>query len=483
MTTRIPDATSDVETEGRDPQPLAATQARHFWVRPFVAVLAALSLLVSVGVPILYLRVPQAVDEASFPRLVAATIIGTVVLFFAMSVLVFRPEFGDLKALIRTSAAWSVALLLGLVATWWIIAVADPLSGWHGELVLDEADVEAYLAANVPDQTDLILVPTGIFLQSMEFLSGDNLQISGYYWQRFGPDIPDDFVRGLVFPEAFRDAYKQTEAYRYTEGDVETIGWYFEATIREPFDYTYFPFDRQDAWIRLWSRDFTQDVTLAPDFAAYSTMDPRMLPGLERDFVYSGWTPRISGFSMAVQEYTSSFGIGSAEHVELLPELYFNLILDRQFVGPFFEHFIFALAVAIVLFGLLVLTTDDENLKSRFQLTTAGVLVACSGLIFAVILKHNQLRSVLGTRGVSYIEIIPILLYLAIAAVIINAILLASPVNCTSSTTATICGQCCCIGRFSWGPFSLQRSTSSSLRDRACLSSRVGKMVAAALHL
>ena len=79
--------------------------------------------------------------------------------------------------------------------------------------------------------------------------------------------------------------------------------------------------------------------------------------------------------------------------------------------------------------GLLVLTTDDENLRNRFQLTTAGVLAACSGLIFAVILKHNQLRSLLGTRGVSYIEIIPILLYLAIAAVIINAILLASPVQ------------------------------------------------------
>ena len=132
---------------------------------------------------------------------------------------------------------------------------------------------------------------------------------------------------------------------------------------------------------------------------------------------------------MAVQGYSTSFGIGSGEDVYLLPELYFNLILDRKFVGAFFEHFIFALAVAIVLFGLLVLTTDDENLKTRFQLTTAGVLGACSGLIFAVILKHNQLRSLLGTRGVSYIEIIPIFLYLAIAAVIINAILLASPVQ------------------------------------------------------
>jgi hypothetical protein len=432
MTTRTTESTDDVEdveSEGRDPLPQAPTESRYTWIRPLAAVLAALGLLIAVGVPLLYQRPPLDVSDTNIPRKVAAAIIGALVFLLAASVLIFRPETGNLKALIKTSAAWTVALLLGLAATWWIIATSDPLSGWYGQLVLDDADVQAYLASKVSDDHDLILIPTGIYLQSLEFLSGDNIQISGFYWQRFGPDIPDDFVRGLVFPEAFRDAYKQTEAYRYTEGDVETIGWYFETTIREPFDYTYFPFDRQDAWIRLWSRDFSHDVSLVPDFSSYVTMDPRMLPGMERDFVYSGWTPRFSGFSMTVQEYASSFGIGSAAEVEWLPELYFNLILSRKFVGPFFEHFIFALAVAIVLYGLLVLTTDDENLKSRFQLTTAGVLASCSGLIFAVILKHNQLRSVLGTRGVSYIEIIPIVLYLAITAVIINAILLASPLK------------------------------------------------------
>lgn len=429
MTTPITDSTDDVESEGRDPQPLTTTQTNHEWIRPVAVVVAVLCLLIAVSVGFFYLRVPQAIELLPAPRLVAAAILGAVGFLLAISVIWYRPETGNLKALIKTSAAWSVALLLGLAAAWWIIAVSDPLSGWHGQLVLDDADVQAYFNDSVPEGTDLIQIPTGIFLQSLEFLTGDNIQISGFYWQRFGPDVPEDFVRGLVFPEAIRDAYKQTEAYRYVEGDVETVGWYFETTIREPFDYTYFPFDRQDAWLRLWSRDFTRDVVLVPDFVSYHSMDPRMLPGLETDFVYSGWTPRYSGFTMAVQGYTSSFGIGSSEDIYLLPELYFNLILDRKFVGPFFEHFIFALAVAIVLFGLLVLTTDDENLKTRFQLTTAGVLAACSGLIFAVILKHNQLRSLLGTRGVSYIEIIPILLYLAIAAVIVNAILLASPVK------------------------------------------------------
>ena len=82
--------------------------------------------------------------------------------------------------------------------------------------------------------------------------------------------------------------------------------------------------------------------------------------------------------------------------------MYFNLILDRDFAGPFFEHVIFAIAVLILLFGMLVLTTDDPDLKARFQLSTAGVLGSASGLLFAVILKHNQLRSTIGSAGGSF---------------------------------------------------------------------------------
>ena len=85
--------------------------------------------------------------------------------------------------------------------------------------------------------------------------------------------------------------------------------------------------------------------------------------------------------------------------------------------------------MAFLLFGLLALTTDDESLKARFQLSTAGVLAAASALLFAVILKHNQIRSGVGAPGLSYIETIPIMLYGIIVVVVLNAILLASPLN------------------------------------------------------
>jgi hypothetical protein len=413
------------DAEAGTPRPSPALS----WVRPVAAVLLVLSVAASLWIVSRYLRIHGSITAASESPPFAATIVLAVVAVMALSVLVFQPERGDLWSLVKTSAAWSIALLLALTVSWGAIAGSQRQNRWHGTLVTSAAETDAYLAAHVPANFDPIRIPTGVLIQSMEFLNGDNVQVSGYVWQRYGPDVPSDVERGIVLVEAIKEAYDTREAYRYKESGVETVGWYFAATLRQPFEYAEFPFDEQDLWLRMWSREFSRDVILVPDFDAYYSTDPTTLPGIEREFVYSGWTSIYSGFSFSDQQYNSSFGIGDAGEYQMFPELYFNLVLDRNFTGPFFEYLIFAIAVAFLLFGLLVLTTDDESLKARFGLSTAGVLAAASGLLFAVILKHNQMRTGVGTQGISYIEMIPIILYGVIVVVVLNAILLASPVR------------------------------------------------------
>ncbi len=41
--------------------------------------------------------------------------------------------------------------------------------------------------------------------------------------------------------EAIKEAYDTKEAYRYEEDGVETVGWYFAATLRQPFEYAEYP--------------------------------------------------------------------------------------------------------------------------------------------------------------------------------------------------------------------------------------------------
>jgi hypothetical protein len=397
------------------------------WVRPVAFAVLSVSLALLGAVLFTYLRDHGSLEVAPGSPQVGLGLLAGTLAVMALAVVVVRPERGTVRSLIWTSVSWSLTLLLGLVLAWSANASFERQDAWHGTPLQNAADLEAYLAQHVPEGIDPILIPTGILVQSLEFLNGDNVQVTGYVWQRLGPELPDDLVPGVVLPEGTKDSYKMSEAYRFEENGVETVGWYFETILREPFEYAEYPFDQQDLWVRLWARDFTQNTVLVPDFDSYTSLDPKVLPGLEKEFVYTGWTPIYSGFTLASQPYSTSFGIRTADQSAGRPEMYFNLILDRNFAGPFFEHMIFGIAVMILLFGLLALTTDDEDLKARFQLSTAGVLGAASGLLFAVILKHNQLRTVVGSPGVSYIEVIPILLYSVIVVVVLNAILLASP--------------------------------------------------------
>lgn len=399
------------------------------WVRPAAMAIVILSVAVAAVGLFRYQQAYGSLAVVPDPPQIAAALLVGVIGFMALAVLVLQPERGELRPLVALSAVWSVALLVALLLSWSAIAMADNADRWHGTPVFDREEVASYLAQVVPDGVEPILIPTGVLVKSMEFLNVDNVQVTGFVWQRYGPDVPDDLDRGVVFAEAVKEAYDAKEVYRYEENGVETIGWYFAATLRQPFEYAEYPFDEQDVWLRLWARDFRENTVLVPDFDSYLSLNPQELPGLEKEFVYSGWAPVYSGFSLSNQPYSTSYGIGTATEYPGLPELYFNLMLARNFAGPFFEHLVFSLAVAFMLFGLITLTTDDENLKSRFQLSTAGVLASASGLLFAVILKHNQLRTAVGSTGISYIEMIPILLYAIIVVVVLNAILLASPLN------------------------------------------------------
>ncbi len=179
----------------------------------------------------------------------------------------------------------------------------------------------------------------------------------------------------------------------------------------------------------MWSRDFPGTSSWCPISTRTMQRTRRRCRESSASSSIADGLRTIPDSASPISRTTASFGIGDAGEFQIFPELYFNLILDRNFAGPFFEYLVFAIAVAFLLFGLLALTTDDENLKGRFQLSTAGVLAAASGLLFAVILKHNQIRSGVGTQGLSYIETIPIILYGIIVVVVLNAILLASPLN------------------------------------------------------
>jgi hypothetical protein len=160
-----------------------------------------------------------------------------------------------------------------------------------------------------------------------------------------------------------------------------------------------------------------------PDFSAYRDLTPSTLPGIDAQFVYGGWDPLASEFSFDLIDYNVDFGLGYGFTGAPDPELYFNLSVARDFLGPMLEHLVLEVAIAILLFFLLVLMAHDSDLQDRVGLTIFDLIVAAGGLLFAVILDHNAIRGVVESQDLTYLEWFPLILDVFIVLVVLTAVL------------------------------------------------------------
>jgi hypothetical protein len=391
---------------------------------------AAIALTVLVGVLAVlaasdYLRQHGGWDLGSGSNDLVTIILLVLGFVLALSVAVLRPGAGNTHGTRLTSVIWTVALVVALLFTWHVVVSAHRWEGHVGTIVTSPQELDAFIDAH-PDAFAAYnyRIPTGIFLQSFEFLNSNNVEIAGFVWQTYGPDIPEHIMRGVVLPEAVQEAYQAQEAWR-VEGDdgTEQIGWYFSGKFRQNFDYGLYPFDRQDIWLRIWSPEPTEGVLPVPDFGAYRDLTPRTLPGIDTQFVYGGWDPLSSEFSYDLVDYNVDFGLGYGFSSGPDPELYYNLSVERDFLGPMLEHLVLEAAIAILLFFLLLLMAHDADLQDRIGLTIFDLIVASGGLLFAVILDHNAIRNVVQSQQLTYLEWFPLILDVFIVLVVLTAVL------------------------------------------------------------
>jgi hypothetical protein len=361
---------------------------------------------------------------AAFPLLA-----GLVLLLLTVAVLALRPEQLTQRALISTSVAWSVILLAALVATWYLIDHNVREVAGVGETVLTRADVDRYLSAHAmelaPGQLEPIRVPTGIFIESIRFSSANDVQISAYIWQRYAAAVPADIPRGFSLPGATTESVDALESYTVSDPDGSTLlGWHVHLTVRQQLDYRDFPFDRHDVWVRLWPEVPNRRVVLVPDFASYPNPAPAALPGLNREFVGAGWNAEHTAFSYTMNDDNAYFGFAEGATPRGFPELVFNVALKRSFVEPFLDDMLLTIVVSVLLFALVVLNAQDMDRRTRFGITSFGVLATSGTLLFTVLTKHNQIRSEVTPGQIVYIEVLPMLLYVMILLTVANGILL-----------------------------------------------------------
>jgi len=80
-------------------------------------------------------------------------------------------------------------------------------------------------------------IPTVFFIQSLAFSTASDVNITGYIWQKYPKDFPQDFVKGIVFAEEVNSVNTRLDKFYESTGEqngiqYDVIGWHSDVTIR-----------------------------------------------------------------------------------------------------------------------------------------------------------------------------------------------------------------------------------------------------------
>ncbi|WP_390911397.1 hypothetical protein [Pseudosulfitobacter sp. SM2401] len=324
-----------------------------------------------------------------------------------------------------------------------MVAVALIVTGWllvghnlgaRTKVINSAAELETFLSAADAKGTvensksaDIIRIPTGVFIQSASFKSSTDVNLIGFIWQYYPLDFP--FERGFSFPEEIDSSFGFVEtAYDktiiYNGAPHQLIGSRFDVTVRQSFDYSSYPLDFLNIWLRIWPKDWTDhaSIILVPDFQSYEA-ERRADFGLDGDLVQGEWDIVRTFFSYQNIRYDTNFGLSSRAKNTTYNEFYYNLAAERKFINAFIINLVPLLVVSLLLFSALMTISNDKEQARLFGYSASGILGTCSALFFVVLLSHIQVRGLFVDSGLVYIEYFYLVLYVMILLVALNGYL------------------------------------------------------------
>lgn len=332
------------------------------------------------------------------------------------------------------SKLWVASTLLSIILVISLIGLWIQMNQYDVEptQLVNEQATNEYLNQNWINKagSPTIKIKTGIYIQSLQFLNSVDVNISGYIWQRYTDGIHDAIKPkknevGFILPDQVNSGSDITprEVYRVRNGNDEVIGWYFEATLRQAFDHSRYPFDHKTVWVRLWAKDFSKNIVLVPDYEAYQSTGVSDIFGIKADIVLGSWERKNTYFDYRLSHYDTDFGMANYIGQIGFPELHYNFVVKRIFENAFVVYLLPLLLVAALLFAALLTLSSQAELSNRLGFNTSGFIGAAATLFFVVLLAHIQLREQFGGIGIVYIEYFYIFMYILLVAATVNTYL------------------------------------------------------------
>lgn len=353
--------------------------------------------------------------------------------FVFLAILLCRAYKGGPKQLWAASTAFTFLLVIEIGFIWSLVLRARTYTSTRN-LLLNDTGIDQLLQpieslSERVKQEPPVRIPTGVFVQTINFTSPIDVYITCYIWQEYDDSMPEEVIPGeeeagfIMLDVQESNDLGVSEKYRYKEGNVTVIGWYVEGTLRQNFDYSYYPFDYKDLKIRLWPKDFNnaelnRQVVLVPALSSYPVINPKAKPGVAEDIVVGIWDLNDTFFEYNFHSYNTNFGLTDIAPKSNYPELSFTMILQRNFLGPFISRVGPQIVVITLLFAILLIAHAENSME---------VLGACGGFVFIVILDQTTFREQIVAKNLVFLEYFYLLIYLYIFLVAINAIMLLFP--------------------------------------------------------
>jgi len=281
--------------------------------------------------------------------------------------------------------------------------------------ILNESLLEDFKLDYIRDSLDKkeeppIFIPTGIFIESIDFNKAGVVNIKGIIWQKYYEGVHDDVTRHVTISNA--NDLTMTKFFEKSFGNYTLIEWVFNINISSNFDYKKYPFNNENLWLQVKHQEFDKNIVLVPDLDSYKLSSSRYFPGLDKNINIRNWNIKNSFFSYTFDSYNTNFGLKNYIGQSGFPEIYFNVIMGPKIINVFISNF---LPIAIVLFLIFAI----------FKTATGHYVVRpYTTLFLALIFLQISLRDNLGANEIVYIEYYYFLTYFIMAGVSLNTILL-----------------------------------------------------------
>ncbi|MEI6242682.1 MAG: hypothetical protein WCP39_04670 [Chlamydiota bacterium] len=306
------------------------------------------------------------------------------------------------------SAYFSVLSLLLILIIWNFAYRAEPKK--EGIEILDRFALSQFIQQQETQQLKIpFYVPTGVFIQSVEFPTQGTVRVGGFVWQKYPVDFP--YTKGISFPQKVGEISVET-IFLSKEKEYTLICYQFSTTLIQDFKIRSFPFDLRNITIKIVPVEIDKNILLVPDLQSYAFPNPKKLPGIDGEVFIQGWSLRASYFSYKTAVLNANFGTAHVLEEKILPDLCFTINLKRHLGNVLFSYLPPLVIVTILLFLVLLLP------KKKYDVTFG--LSFSSFSLFILISAQTRFRESTGVPSGSYFEYFYFLEYLFVLVVILE---------------------------------------------------------------